>query len=145
MILKNITLTRKRTGNQATYGHLIVETLNHGVFKFTTIENTKEKIQKGKYLLDYTFSPRFKCKTLQLMDVKGRTGIRIHPANRYNDLSGCIGLGLYNTLEEIPNQIFYSRAAVETIESLVNEKNNYINIINNEEQDTIKISRNITT
>lgn len=145
MILKNITLSRKRTGGDATFGHLIVETLNHGVFKFTTIENTRYQIQTGKYLLDYTYSPRFKYKTLQLMDVPGRTGIRIHPANRHYDISGCIGLGLYNTLEEIPNQIFYSRAATETIESLVNEKNNYINIIDDEEQDTIKISRNITT
>jgi hypothetical protein len=119
MLINSITLSRKRVGNGATYGHLIVDTKFNGTFKFTTIENTAAQIQKGQYNLNYTYSPRFKYKTLQLMDVGKRTGIRIHPANRYNDVSGCIGVGLYNELDEIPSQIYNSRASVEILETII--------------------------
>ena len=130
MLIKSITLTRKQYGqSNSIYGILEVHSLNHGKFYFSTLENAEHKIQKGTYTLRYTYSPRFKYETLQLMGVIGRTGIRIHAGNRPNDLSGCIAIGLINKTDEIPNQIWASRASVEILESLIfRETNNSITI-----------------
>lgn len=119
MLIHKLILERKLTGNNATYGHLSVITQNHGTFKFTTIENTNHEIQNGTYNILYTHSPKFNRKTLELTNVKGRTGIRIHSGNRAIDFSGCIGVGLYNNLDEVPISIYYSKISVEALESLL--------------------------
>jgi hypothetical protein len=129
MLITTITLERKLIGNGATYGHLTVKTMNHGSFKFTTIESTQHQIQKGKYRIDYTHSPRFNRKTHELRNVKGRTGIRIHSGNYSSDFTGCIGLGIYNELDEIPIQIWHSKKSVEIFESLIYNEKPIINII----------------
>ena len=144
MLVKNITLNRLRNGN-ATYGHLSVETVNHGIFKFTTIENKTARIQKGTYTMRFTHSPRFKYDTLELINVPKRTGIRIHPANFPHDIQGCIGIGLYNTLEEIPNMLHNSRQSTEILETLLRHGEHQITITDNEEQDIIKITRESST
>lgn len=130
MLIKSITLTRKKTGNNnSVFGILKVHSQNHGIFYFTTLENDEYKIKEGDYPLRYTWSPKFKCETLQLMDSGQRTGIRIHPANRGNELHGCIALGLANKNNEIPNQIHASRLSVEIFEGMVwKHTNNTITI-----------------
>lgn len=145
MLIKSITLTRKKYGQaNALYGILEINSINHGKFYFSTLENAEHKIKKGTYTLRYTFSPRFKYETLQLMGVADRTGIRIHASNRPSDLSGCIGVGLINKSDEIPNQLWCSRASVEILESLIyKESNNKITIkedIQNETKNIGKIS-----
>ena len=141
MLIKSITLTRKKYGqSNSIYGILEVHSLNHGKFYFSTLENAEHKIQKGTYSLRYTFSPRFKYETLQLMGVTGRTGIRIHAGNRSNDLTGCIAIGLINKTDEIPNQIWASRASVEILESLIfRETNNTITIKERSEEHTSEL------
>jgi hypothetical protein len=47
-------------------------------------------ILEGIYQVDWTFSPRFQRHTFELIDVPGRTGIRIHRANKVDQLEGCI-------------------------------------------------------
>lgn len=133
MLIKSITLTRKQYGqSNSIYGILEVHSQNHGKFYFSTLENAEYKIQKGTYSLRYTFSPRFKYETLQLMGVTGRTGIRIHAGNRASDLTGCIAIGLINKSDEIPNQIWASRSSVEILESLIyRQTNNKITIKDN--------------
>lgn len=130
MLIKSITLTRKQYGqSNSIYGILEVHSQNHGKFYFSTLENAEYKIKKGTYSLRYTFSPRFKYETLQLMGITGRTGIRIHAGNRPHDLTGCIAIGLINKTDEIPNQLWASRASVEILESLIyRETNNKITI-----------------
>lgn len=58
-------------------------------------------IEPGRYLCKYTMSPRYKKKMYILMDVTGRSGIRIHSASFAGSkehgykchLLGCIALG----------------------------------------------------
>lgn len=61
----------------------------------------KSCIEPGTYLCKYTMSPRYKKKMYILMDVDGRSGIRIHSASYAGSvekgykchLLGCIALG----------------------------------------------------
>ena len=149
MLIKSITLTRKKTGNNnSLFGILEVESVNHGTFYFTTLENDEYKIKEGIYPLRYTWSPRFNCETLQLINTGERTGIRIHPANRGHELRGCISLGVANKNNEIPNQIHASRLSTEIFEGMVwKHTNNSIKIqskYENEIQITRKTSNSIT-
>ena len=47
-------------------------------------------IPSGRYRVQYTWSNRFGKKMLQLMNVPGYTGIRIHPGNFHTDTEGCV-------------------------------------------------------
>lgn len=62
----------------------------------------KTAIPTGTYELRMTYSPKFKDrawgkkyggKVIQLMNVKGFTGVRVHPLNTAEDSLGCIGVG----------------------------------------------------
>lgn len=53
-------------------------------------------IPTGKYELKLTYSKRFNKVLPEVMNVKGRTGIRIHAGNSVNDTAGCILVGRKN-------------------------------------------------
>ena len=62
----------------------------------------KTAIPKGTYKIKMTYSPKFSNrpwgkkyngKVIQIMDVKGFSGVRIHPLNTAEDSLGCIGVG----------------------------------------------------
>lgn len=53
----------------------------------------RNAIPIGKYRIDWTFSPHFKCYTPELRDVPGFTGVRIHGGNRDTDSEGCLITG----------------------------------------------------
>jgi len=72
--------------------------------------------------------------TYELQDVPGRNGIRIHPANVFDELEGCIALGLGVTLFQansiragIPavarHGVASSDAAIHKFESIYRDKN----------------------
>ena len=119
MLITELKLTRNYIGNaNSLFGTLEVITQNHGTLKFSTVENYEKRIEEGTYSVVYTLSPKFDRKTLEITGVTNRRGIRIHPANRGCDVSGCIGIGLYVETEEIPVQIFYSRTSTEILEAI---------------------------
>lgn len=60
------------------------------------LENGDLKIPPGKYEIDLTWSNRIKRFYPVLLDVPGREGIRIHPANFATELLGCLAPG-YST------------------------------------------------
>lgn len=120
MIINSVTLQRKVKGpSNSLFGELIINTANHGTLKFSTVENTNKAIQQGVYDIRWSLSPKFKTKTLEIMGVPNRHGIRLHPANRGHDVEGCIGVGIYNENEGIPVQIWNSRQTTEIVESLL--------------------------
>jgi hypothetical protein len=120
MIVNKITLQRLVHGNyNSLFGELQIESKSHGTFKFSTVENYEKKIKAGYYNISYTPSRKFNKPTLEITGVKNRYGIRIHAGNIGNDLEGCISIGLYNTIKEIPQQIFYSRMATEQLEAIL--------------------------
>ncbi len=50
-------------------------------------------IPKGQYECKYTFSSHMNKFTYEVLSVPERSGIRIHAANSYNQLLGCLALG----------------------------------------------------
>lgn len=135
MIITDVTLQRLTRGNYNNlFGVLKIKTRNHGVLKFSTVENYEKRIQPGSYSMRWSLSPKFKTKTLEIMGVPNRFGIRIHPANRGGDVQGCIGVGIYQENNEIPTMIHNSRQTTEIVESLLWRGEEKLNIkeINNE-------------
>lgn len=84
----------------------VTDPLRGVVFTARTLElpdkanaNNVSRILAGKYLCKYTRSESFsKAKgapvyTYEITSVPGRAGVRIHSANYYTQLRGCISLG----------------------------------------------------
>ena len=68
---------------------------------FKTIErpwnNNKEDISSipsGEYTCEWAYSPSWKMNLYHVLNVPDRSGILIHPANVFEELEGCIALGL---------------------------------------------------
>lgn len=72
-------------------------------------------IPTGRYKLAWTLSTRFKRNTLQLLDVPGYGGIRIHAGNKSADTEGCLLPGLAKAGGEVRN----SRAALDMLEGFL--------------------------
>ena len=68
----------------------------------------KTAIPPGRYEIRDTWSPRFKKNMLELMNVPGFTGIRIHSGSTADDSAGCLIIGLSQT----PAGVAQSRAGV---------------------------------
>lgn len=63
------------------------------IFTCHGLENGAKLIPSSTYLCVINRSPKFKMLLPLLLDVKGRTGIRIHAGNKYTDSAGCILVG----------------------------------------------------
>lgn len=70
-------------------------------------------IPRGIYNLAYTYSNRFMKYTIQLMNVPGFSGIRIHAGNKSNDTEGCILVGK----EYMKDTVLKSKIAVNELEN----------------------------
>ena len=84
-----IRVQRKRKTTDGIFGVLSIDGNTFGCF---TVESLEHAIPPGYYPVEFTYSPRFN-QTLPLIDVPGRTAIRIHPANYPGELEGCIAVG----------------------------------------------------
>ena len=56
----------------------------------------KTCIPAGEYEIKMSWSPRFNKMMPEIMDVPGYTGVRLHPANRAEELEGCVSVGYGN-------------------------------------------------
>lgn len=84
-----MTLTRKSRTPDGIFGSL---SLDWNPFQCVTMENLKEEIPTGTYVIEFTYSPHFN-RIMPLVVVPGREGIRIHWANFPAQLLGCIATG----------------------------------------------------
>lgn len=118
-------LTLKRIALRQTYtigrlyvdGNYFCDTLEDTVRdlnkdgKFDNCEkkvHSKTAIPYGTYEIKWTYSPRFKKYTPQLMNVQSFEGIRIHAGNTSSDTEGCILLGENKQVGKVLN----SRATI---------------------------------
>lgn len=95
--MNEITLTRTIFTDQSTIGKLIMP----DTWTCYTLEDTCRKkpnhdiaIPIGKYPIIIDKSVRFKRLMPHIINVPGRSGIRIHSGNTDKDTSGCILVGL---------------------------------------------------
>lgn len=125
-------LTLKRIALRSTYtiGRLYVD----GNYFCDTLEDTVRDLNKngkfdngekkiyaktaipyGTYEIKWTYSPRFKKYTPQLMNVPSFEGIRIHAGNTSADTEGCILLGENKQVGKVLN----SRATINKLYPLI--------------------------
>ena len=127
-------LTLKRIALRSTYtiGRLYVD----GDYFCDTLEDTVRDLNKdgkfdngekkvyaktaipyGTYEIKWTYSPRFKKYTPQLMNVPSFEGIRIHSGNSNTDTEGCLLLGENKKVGMVLN----SRATINKFYPLIKE------------------------
>ena len=76
-------------------------------------------IPTGTYRVAFTYSPHFERHTLEVLDVPGFRGIRIHPGNDESDTAGCLLFGLHRDPSSMT--ISASRAAVAWLEDYLRD------------------------
>ncbi|MBV9961304.1 MAG: hypothetical protein JO072_03585 [Parafilimonas sp.] len=104
--MKQIILSRITDDGKQTLGTLSFQQDNEQIFLCKTLElpwlnnhSQTSCIPAGTYTCKYTRSERFSTSaghdvfTYEVEDVPNRGGIRIHSANFFSDLLGCIALG----------------------------------------------------
>jgi hypothetical protein len=111
----DLKLERLWKSDVCTIGKLMVDG-NHDYFSLEDIERETKvhgqtAIPKGHYLVEITYSPRFKRHMPQVMGVPGFEGVRIHPGNRAADTEGCILVGM----SKGPDCIYESKKAYEAL------------------------------
>ena len=125
-------LTLKRIALRSTYtiGRLYID----GNYFCDTLEDTVRDLNKdgkfdngekkvyaktaipyGTYEIKWTYSPRFKKYTPQLMNVPSFEGIRIHAGNTSADTEGCLLLGENKQVGKVLN----SRATINKFYPLI--------------------------
>ena len=72
-------------------------------------------IPEGRYLMRFTYSPKFGKRLFQLMDVPLFDGIRIHSGNSVKDTQGCILVGTNTKVGRLEN----SRAVLFKLEMML--------------------------
>lgn len=77
----------------------------------------KTAIPYGTYEIKWTYSPRFKKYTPQLMNVPQFEGIRIHAGNSSTDTEGCLLLGENKKVGMVLN----SRATINKFYKIIKE------------------------
>lgn len=98
-----VVLRRIHAGDQGTFGRLEAPGFScySGELPWRGNASGVSCIPAGRYLAVWSQSPRLGRKTYRLVNVPGRVGCLIHPANRMGDkalgyvaeLAGCIALG----------------------------------------------------
>ena len=73
-------------------------------------------IPTGRYRVTMTYSTRFKRYMLQILDVPGFEGIRIHVANTAMDVEGCVGVAYEDSTDGFAGN---SAAAVKELEKRI--------------------------
>ena len=127
-------LTLKRIALRPTYtiGKLYID----NVYFCDTIEDTVRDLNKngkfdngeqkikgktaipyGTYEIKWTYSPRFKKYTPQLMNVPSFEGIRVHAGNTSADTEGCLILGENKQVGKVLN----SRATINKFYPIIKE------------------------
>lgn len=98
-------LTRKTFTNKETLGEMIcyngINEIKIKTLELPWLDNKRDIscIPAGTYVCKWTKSGLFKSGTYEVQNVPSRSGIRLHIANYFNQIKGCIALGM--TLADI--------------------------------------------
>lgn len=123
---------RNRFFDDTTIGTLVVESDGRSWLFCETLEDADRYLEqfperkvygasaipRGEREVADTFSDRFQKNTLQLLNVPGFSGIRIHAGNSHVDTEGCIILGSYDGGRRVTG----SRDMVDALYGLVSRR-----------------------
>ncbi len=92
----------------------VLEDTDRGLTQSMSVEEIKKlkvygqtAIPRGIYEVQITYSPKFKRMLPILRDVKGFSGIRIHPGNTPSDSLGCLLPGVNDTVGRVSNSVYW--------------------------------------
>ena len=92
----------------------VLEDTDRGLIQSMSVEEIKKikvygqtAIPRGIYEVQITYSPKFKRMLPILRDVKGFSGIRIHPGNTPSDSLGCLLPGVNDTVGRVSNSTYW--------------------------------------
>ena len=91
--MKTFELVRRRQSGKSVTGQVRLRRWVGDGLQFASLENADYIIPAGTYEVCMTYSPRFKKDLPLLMNVPGRTGIRIHTGSKPEHSQGCILVG----------------------------------------------------
>lgn len=124
-----VKIKRLETSDQGTFGRLTTNNFTCYTGELPSRDNKSNIscIPKGKYVCDWSYSPRFKRNMYGVAPVKDRAGIRIHAANLMGDdskgfkrqLNGCIALGLKLGVIDRQRALLLSKPAIRQFEDLM--------------------------
>lgn len=125
-----VTIERIKDDGKETQGILTANN-NNAQFKCYTLElpwkNNETNVScipLGTYDVSYTFSSGILGWTYEIKNVTARTGIRIHSANYFSQLKGCIALGkdLVDINADKELDITSSKATIASFEAFMQKK-----------------------
>jgi len=118
--MSDVLILRGPSTEYGTFGQLIMSGFECHTLERPWRDNQSSisSIPAGKYNCYWTYSPRFKKRVYLVDGVPNRSGIRIHPANLYSQLNGCIALGEKLGQIEGKPAILLSQPAVRNFETL---------------------------
>ena len=114
--MKTVKITRTFQNQQQSLGYCVVfDEQNRPIFSGLSMERgyldnirNISCVPKGVYNLTYEFSPRFDRFLWELKNVPNRSEVKIHAANYWHELSGCVSLG--SRLLDLDKDGFYDLA-----------------------------------
>lgn len=128
-----VILKREKSSKNQTLGFIQLENNKFHTLELPDLNNLPNIscIPKGRYKVKWTFSPRFMKYTYEIQDVPGRSGIRIHVANHYYQLNGCIALGkgLLDINKDGTIDVTESKKAIQEFEDLMGRKEFILEIV----------------
>lgn len=78
------------------------------------------RIPAGEYLLELSYSPRFKKDMWEILNVPRFTGIRIHTGNKVEDTEGCLLVGWQPIFKpDAPEELYVSLPAYNYLNKLL--------------------------
>lgn len=137
LAIKYNTMPEAQLSRSFDWGNETVGLLSYKNYSWNTLElgwkNNKSNVSSipsGRYLCKWTFSPKFLKYTYEITGVPNRSGIRIHSANLYSQLLGCVALGHgYDDInsDKLPD-ILNSKKAIEEFNSVMNKQSFYLTV-----------------
>lgn len=109
---KHVIVLRSTKNKKAAYGIIQVVEGDTILFVARTIERLDKIFPDGEYVIKFEYSPKFDRFLWELYGIKGRAEIKLHVANFYDELEGCIGVG------SVHKDIAYGKRKLDGINDL---------------------------
>ena len=132
----HLTLIRKWKKADYTIGQLYaggrlicntIEDADRGLHMYMSLTEIKKRkiasetaIPVGTYKLNVSPSPKFGRRLIEVLNVPGYSGIRIHKGNTAKDSAGCILPGMNTEKGKVTNSTKYEELLTSMVDSAIN-------------------------